>query len=185
VVATADGERRVLERDLHDGAQQRLLALAYEVRMARAHAEAQDDHDRAAALAVALDEASAAIAELRAIAHSLHPAILSGAGLGPALGSLADAAAVPVEILDCPAERYPEAVERAAYHAVGRAIQDAEQVQCPNLTVRLSRDGDRLILDLRPAGDLAREDAVVDRIGALGGEVRIGDGGVRLVVPCA
>lgn len=185
VVATSDAERRRLERDLHDGAQQRLLALTYELRMARADAEANGDPDRAAALTTALEQAQAAVAELRAIAHGIHPATLTEAGLGPALLWLADAATIPVEVLALPDERFPEAAERAAYQAVARAIERAEQGALDHLQVSTSREGDRLVVYLQPPGDMTAEWDVIDRIGALGGDLRIDEGILRVEVPCA
>jgi signal transduction histidine kinase len=185
IVAASDAERRHLERDLHDGAQQRLLALTYELRMARADAVASGDIDRARALSTALEQAQAAVAELRTIAHGIHPAILSEAGLGPALLALADAATIPVEVLDLPDVRLPEATERAAYHAVARAIELAESSESSHLQVRISREGDYLVLRMDPAGGLTFQLDVIDRIGALGGDLRIEDGILHVEVPCA
>src|SRR5205814_4787205 len=84
IVETSDAERRRLEHDLHDGAQQRLLALSYDLRLARAAAEADGGREVATLLASAGDEAQAALGELRELAHGIYPAILAGAGLARA-----------------------------------------------------------------------------------------------------
>src|ERR687892_862203 len=110
IVEAADNARRKIERDLHDGAQQRLVALALEVRMARGRVER--DPEQAASL---LDEASSELAlatdELRELARGIHPAILTDRGLGAALDALAKRAPVPVELLATPPERLPEPIE--------------------------------------------------------------------------
>ena len=85
IVEAGDSARRRIERDLHDGAQQRLLTLSYELRLARADAEADGDEALAPLLAVDGEEVQAALAELRDLAHGIYPAILTEAGLGPAL----------------------------------------------------------------------------------------------------
>src|SRR6266487_3021072 len=115
IVETGDAERRRLERDLHDGAQQRLLALFYDLRLARAAAEADGDPKLVTLLAAAGDEAQTALGELRELAHGIYPAILAEAGLGPALATLADEATLPVELGEAPPERYPGPVETAVY----------------------------------------------------------------------
>jgi signal transduction histidine kinase len=114
IVETGDAERRRLERDLHDGAQQRLLALSYDLRLARASAQADGDNQTGSLLTQATGQAQAALDELRELAHGIYPAILTEAGLAPALATLADAAPLPVEIVAATDARYPAAVETAA-----------------------------------------------------------------------
>src|SRR5438445_10459604 len=114
IVETGDDERRRLERDLHDGAQQRLLALSYDLRLARAAAEADGDAAIASLLAGATDETLRALVELRELAHGIYPAILTEAGLSAALATPADTAALPVQIEGVlPGERYAIPVESA------------------------------------------------------------------------
>jgi signal transduction histidine kinase len=121
IVATADQTRRRIERDLHDGAQQRLVSLALQLRAAQAAAPpeaaglARQVGDVAAGLAGALEE-------LREIAHGLHPAILAEGGLRPALKALARRSAVPVRLDVQVAGRLPEPAEIAAYYAVSEAL---------------------------------------------------------------
>ena len=125
IVETGDAERRRLERNLHDGAQQRLLALSYDIRLAHASAEAESDDRARLLLAQALADVQAGLGELRELAHGIYPAILTEAGLAPALATLADSASIPVEFDDAVQGRYPEVVETAAYLMVAEAIEDA------------------------------------------------------------
>jgi signal transduction histidine kinase len=125
IVQAGDAERRRLERNLHDGAQQRILALSYDIRLAHASAEADADNRTRLFLEQALAEVQAGLGELRELAHGIYPAILTEAGLGPALATLADSASIPVELDDDVQSRYPEVVETAAYLMVAEAIEDA------------------------------------------------------------
>ena len=118
LVETAYAARRRIERDLHDGAQQRLVMLSYQLRAARQRAEGE----AAALLDEALAELDTAIAELRELARGTYPAVLSEGGLGPALRSLANRSPLPVS-LGVPAERrYAATVEVTAYFVVAEAI---------------------------------------------------------------
>ncbi len=181
IVETADAARRRIERDLHDGAQQRLLSVSFELRLARAAAEAEERDEIVAMLAAASDEVRTALEELRHLAHGIYPTILTEAGLGPALETLADDAPLPVEIGGMPDVRFPEAVERAAYIAVSDVIEaaDADHV---SLTAR--RDGELLIVEVGPLGAPPPE-TLTDRIGALGGRIEIVDDMLRAEIPCA
>lgn len=115
IVTAGDVERRRLERNLHDGAQQRLVALSLSLRIALAKLDA-DPAGARAVLADAGDELALALAELRELARGLHPAVLSDRGLRAAVEMLAGRAPVPVEIADIPDERLPAPVEAAAYY---------------------------------------------------------------------
>ena len=121
IVEAGDSARQRIERDLHDGAQQRLLAVSYELRLARADAEAAGDEPLAALLAAGVAEVQSALADLRDLAHGIYPVVLAEAGLGPALWTLADTAPLPVTVGDVPGERLPPPVERAAYAVVAGA----------------------------------------------------------------
>ena len=121
IVTAGDVERRRLERNLHDGAQQRLVTLALSLRLALAKL----DSDPAAArdrLAEAAEELTLALQELRELARGLHPAVLTDHGLRAAVEMLADRAPFPVEIEETPAERLPEPVEAAAYFLIAEAL---------------------------------------------------------------
>jgi signal transduction histidine kinase len=187
IVASGDTERRRLEHDLHDGAQQRLLALSYDLRLASASARTDGDEEIAAALAAATSEAQLALADLRELAHGIYPAILTEAGVASAIATLADGASLPVEIVDMAEERYPAPVETAIYVAVSEAIADAVARGASHLTVSLVRDVGRLVLDTEDDG-LRRTSTMihlVDRIGALGGKLELGPRRLRAEVPCA
>jgi signal transduction histidine kinase len=121
IVAAADQARRRLERDLHDGAQQRLVSLILQLRAAQAGV-APELADRLAALAA---EANGALEELREIARGIHPAVLAGGGLRPALNALARRSAVPVDLDIRVDGRLPEPIEIAVYYVVAEALTNA------------------------------------------------------------
>ncbi len=121
IVATADATRRRIERNLHDGAQQRLVSLALDLRAAQATASA-DASQQLNRLACGLDDV---LDDLREIARGLHPAILADGGLQPALATLARQCAVPVDLDIQIDRRLPEPVETAAYYTVAEALTNA------------------------------------------------------------
>jgi len=187
IVETGDTERRRLERDLHDGAQQRLLALSYDLRVAGAASEGEGDFETASLLGQATGDAQIALAELRELAHGIHPAILTEAGLGPALATLAEAAPLAVEIGETPGERYPAQVETAAYFVVAEAIDDAARRGASYAAVGALRHEQRLVVKLEDDGS-ARTSAMIhvaDRVGALGGRLEIEPTTLRAEIPCA
>jgi signal transduction histidine kinase len=181
IVEASDTARRRIERDLHDGAQQRLLAVSFELRLARTAADASGDPEVAAVLATSCDRVQSALTELRDLAHGIYPAILTEAGLGPALETLADDAPLPVELRELPGERFVEAVERAAYIAVSEAIAGAA---ADYVEVDVRRGGDVLFVDLGPIETPLSVQAA-DRVGALGGSTSLKHGRLRVEIPCA
>jgi signal transduction histidine kinase len=185
IVESADAERRRLERDLHDGAQQRLLALTYELRIARA--KAGEDRELAALLGAAVDRANDALADLRELAHGIYPAILSEAGLAPALDTIADTAPIAVEIGEVTAERHPSAVEAAAYVAVAWAIEDAVARSATFAGVSVRNGGTRLVVEVGDDGDPRGAPAlyVADRVAALDGRLDCAAGLLTVELPCA
>jgi signal transduction histidine kinase len=186
IVETGDAERRRLERDLHDGAQQRLLALSYELRLARAGAEADGDSGLARAVASAADEAEAALKELRELAHGIHPAILTEAGLAPALETLAEEAPLPVELGDVSQRRHPPAIETTTYVTVAEAILDAAGRGAGFVSVEVVDEGARLAVTVKDDG-APRSSRLVhleDRVGALGGSLEVAPSGLRAEIPC-
>jgi signal transduction histidine kinase len=186
IVETGDTERRRLERDLHDGAQQRLLALSYDIRLARASAEADGDSRTGSLLTQATDHAQAALGELRELAHGIYPAILAEAGLAPALATLADAAPLPVEVGDAAEGRCPAAVETAAYLLVAEALQDAGDRGASHAAVSVIRDGGRLVVTVDDDGTNRTSAMVqlVDRVGALDGRLDLELRRLRAELPC-
>ena len=115
-------ERRRLERDLHDGAQQRLVALSLQLGLAKRRLEEGQDGAAGAMLDAARDELARALEELRELARGIHPAVLTDRGLEPALEALAERAPLPVSLDQMPAERLPAPVEAAAYFVVAEAL---------------------------------------------------------------
>ena len=180
IVATADQTRRRIERDLHDGAQQRLVSLALQLRAARAAVppglgELAAELDRVAAgLTGALDE-------LREIARGIHPAMLSERGLGPALKVLARRSPIPVDLQVHADERLPEPVEISAYYLVAEALTNAARharASAVTVTVETGTEDTVLRVTVRDDGaggaDFTRGTGLAglkDRVEALGGRI--------------
>jgi signal transduction histidine kinase len=185
-VETGDNERRRLERNLHDGAQQRLLALSYDLRLARAQAQADGDSQSGSLLTQATDQAQAALEELRELAHGIYPAILTEAGLAAALATLADAAPLPVEIRDAAQGRYPAAVETAAYLLVAEALDDAAGRGASHAAVSAMRDGGRLVVTVQDDGTdrTSAMAQLADRVGALDGRLAVEPARLWAELPC-
>lgn len=183
IVATADESRRRLERDLHDGAQQRLLAVVLDLRLARAGA----DGEIAERLTHISAEVDRAFSELRELAHGIYPAVLTEAGLEAALPTLADVAPLAVRLQDVTDERFPPAVETCAYVTVDEAIRDATTRRATALSVTaVVRDG-RLAIIADDDG-MPRDASLIhvaDRVGALGGELDLAPTKLRAEIPCA
>ena len=186
IVETGDEERRRLERDLHDGAQQRLLALSYDVRLAHTAAREAGDEPAGALLAEAIDETQDALEALRQLAHGLYPAVLAEAGLAAAVATFADTAPIPIELTDRQEERYPEAVEAAAYFTVTEAVADAIDRGAGLVTVSARRQERHLIMTIDDDGSerISRMVEVVDRVGAAGGDVIVTPTKIQLELPC-
>jgi len=187
IVETADTERRRLERDLHDGAQQRLLALSYDIRLARVSAEADGDTASQMTLAAAMDETGAALEELRELAHGIYPAVLAEAGVAPALATLADTAPLPIQILRADDRRYPAPVEAAAYFTVAEAVGDAARRGADRAVVTVDLEGGHLVVTVEDngTGRDAPMAALTDRVGALGGSLFMKEAVCRAEIPCA
>jgi signal transduction histidine kinase len=179
IVQAGDAARRKLERDLHDGAQQRLVGLALDLRLAR---EKLEDDPKAAA--TMLDEASAELAratdELRELARGIHPAVLSDRGLEAAVESLAKRAPLPVRIDSSLDGRLPEPVESAAYFVVSEALTNVVRHSgADRAEVGITRDNGRLLVEVRddgaggadPSGSGLR--GLADRVAALDGRLEI------------
>jgi signal transduction histidine kinase len=197
IVTAADDARRRLERDLHDGAQQRLVSLALKARMTEVSLPAGQDavREQLAEIVHGLGDASE---ELRAISRGIHPAILSKGGLGPALRSLACRSAVPVE-LDVDVEgRLPDRVEVAAYYVVAEALTNtARHAHAAEVKVRVKAADGQLDLTISDDGAGGADPAngsgligLVDRVEAVGGHLSVSSpagAGTSLAatIPCA
>jgi signal transduction histidine kinase len=150
LVEAADEQRRSVVRDLHDGAQQRLVHAAITLQLAHAHGDAPPELARL--LGEALEDTRAAIEELRNLAHGIHPAVLTHRGLAAAVDELADRAPVPVHV-DIPDERYPDFVESAAYFVVAEALTNvAKYARAAAACITATRTRDALVLVLEDDG---------------------------------
>ena len=181
IVATRDGERLRLERNLHDGAQQRLLLL--QIKLAELQ-RTTPDVETAAALRVAVGDTAIALEELRALAHGLYPPTLAERGVADALRSIGAGTGARVEVFDSGLGRCPPTVEAAVYFAALEAVHNAAKHAGPNARVRVSlarRAGAaEFVVDDDGAGfDVGRARrgvglaSMYDRIGAAGGELAI------------
>ena len=175
IVAAADQVRRRIERDLHDGAQQRLVSLALQLRATQAAMPpefgAQLDH--------AVAEATGALDELSEIARGIHPAILAERGLAPALKTLARRSPIPVDLQVHVTERLPEPVEVSAYYVIAEALTNAaKHARASTVSVQIEVAGDVLLLAVRDDGaggaGFTRGTGLAglkDRVEALGGRI--------------
>ena len=197
IIEAADAERRRIERDLHDGAQQRLVALALTLRMAEKRA-AEGQSGAAELVRQAGDEAGLALKELRDLARGIHPAILTNRGLPAALQDLAGRASIPVEVIAAPAERLPDQVEAAAYFVVSECLANVDKhAQATLATVSVEPHGGELVVTVADDGTGGAQleagsglQGLEDRVGALDGSIHLesppGEGTtVRATIPLA
>jgi signal transduction histidine kinase len=180
IVTAGDVERRRLERNLHDGAQQRLVALSLSLRVALAKLDSDPAAARAT-LASAGDELALALAELRELARGLHPAVLSDRGLRPAVEMLAGRSPVPVEIAEIPGERLPQPVEAAAYYLIAEALTNVTKYAgASRVRVRVEASDASVVVEVADDGVGGADAAggsglrgLADRVEALGGSLEV------------
>lgn len=152
IIDAADAERRRIERDLHDGAQQRMVAVAVTLGLAEARIES-DPESAARLIAQAREEAQLAVKELRELARGIHPAVLSDHGLAAALEALATRAPVPVEVSGVPEAPLNPSVEAAAYFVTAEALTNvAKYAHACVASVELSVEDGRLRVQVRDDG---------------------------------
>jgi PAS domain S-box-containing protein len=183
IVTAGDTERRRLERNLHDGAQQRLVSLALSLRLARAKLAA-DPATAQTLLERASEELALALDELRELARGLHPAVLTDHGLRAAVEMLAGRAPVPAEIAEIPAERLPAPVEAAAYYVIAEALTNvAKYARASAVRVRVAAAGDDVVVEIADDGVGGADPAagsglrgLADRVEALGGTLTVETG---------
>jgi PAS domain S-box-containing protein len=197
IVEAADDARMRLERNLHDGAQQRLVSLSLALRLAQSRL--REDPDGAEQLLVgASDELTQALAELRELARGIHPAVLSDRGLPAALEALAARAPLPVELSTDLEERLPSPVEAAAYYVVAEALTNvAKYSDASAVEVRAERQNGRVVVEVADDGVGGADPSLgsglrglADRVEALDGQLEVessaGEGTtVRAVIPLA
>jgi GAF domain-containing protein len=180
IVAAADETRRRIERDLHDGIQQRLVSLGLELRLAESTASAELEGARRTIARVA-GELDGVTEELREISRGIHPAILSEGGLGPALRTLARRSAIPIAFGGVIDQRLPEPIEVAAYYVVSEALANAtKHGNASRVDIEATARESSLRLSIRDDGDggadPARGSGLVglrDRVEALGGTIDV------------
>jgi signal transduction histidine kinase len=195
-VDSAEAERRRIERDLHDGAQQRLVALAANLGAAREKLE-QEPAEGREMVAVAHEEAKAALAEIRDLVRGIHPVILEDRGLDAALSAVVARSPVPVSLDVQVAKRPPPAVESTAYFVVNEALTNiARHARATRAHVSIARAGDRLVVEVRDDGiggaDVARGSGLQglrDRVAGLGGSMYVislagGPTTISVELPC-
>ena len=188
IVAAADEARRRLERNLHDGAQQRLVVLLLSLRAAKQ--KLGGDPELELLFDGLIDELAGALQDLRELARGIHPVALNKRGLSAALRLIADRAPGPIE-LELPTERFPEHVEATAYYVVAEALTNvAKYAQASTAAVRVARVGDRLGVDVVDDGVGGADSSagsgllgLADRLAALSGSFEVDskpDRGTRL-----
>lgn len=195
IVESSDAARRRLERDLHDGAQQRLVSLALNLRLLAAKLDG--DAEAAAELESARRELDQALEELRELARGLHPSVVTDRGLDAALDGLAHRAPLPVELERTPGERLPHQIEAAAYFVVAEGLTNvAKYSRASHCAVRVVRDDGRLLVEVRDDGVGGADpmggsglSGLVDRVSALDGRLEVdserGRGTIlRAEIPC-
>jgi signal transduction histidine kinase len=197
IVAAGEAERRRLERDLHDGAQQRLLGLSLALGFARAQVQEPADARILELIGEAEKRLRGAIDELRTVAHGIYPAVLSSDGLRAAVDALRERASIPINVTRLPEDRLPGSVESAAYFLIAEITGPvASQAGATKAAVDARVVGDSLVITVSADGaqraDTELEGRFIDledRIGALGGQLRVEhDEPVRLTIraeiPC-
>jgi signal transduction histidine kinase len=197
IIAAGDAERRRLERDLHDGAQQRLVGLALKLRLAHSRL-AHDPAGGAALVEESLTDLDAALAELRELARGIHPAVLTQRGLSSALSTLAGRAPIPVDLRADLAEGLSKEVEAAAYFVAAEALTNvAKYANATHAEVTVGRENGHAVVEvvddgvggavLAPGSGLS---GLRDRVSALDGTLVVesppgGGTRVRAEIPCA
>jgi signal transduction histidine kinase len=180
IVEAGDAARRRLERDLHDGAQQRLVTLSLALGMARSRATG-DDPELESLLESATKEAREAIVELRELARGIHPAVLTETGLAGAIQALVERSPVATTITAVPPERFPAPIEATAYFVVSEALTNvAKHAAARNAQVAIRKLATRVVVEVSDDGaGGVRPDAgsglrgLADRVASVGGVLRI------------
>jgi signal transduction histidine kinase len=176
---TADAARASLERDLHDGAQQRLVALRYALGLAGAHAARLPEPGLAARLADADQAAEQALADLRELAHGISPAALAAEGLAGAVRTAVEHARSAVTIVELPGDQLPPRVEQAVYRFVADSLRQTGRTPGPPLSIAIRRAGRDVIVELDYDHATGSRDwppaHIADRVAAAGGRLRRAD----------
>jgi signal transduction histidine kinase len=197
IVEAADAVRQRLERDLHDGAQQRLVGISLALTLADSRLTQGVDPEVDHALKQARHELAAALSELRELAHGIHPAILTEEGLGPALESLVERSTIRVTLKTVPTHRLSAPVEAAAYFVVSEALANvAKHARATSSTISANATDGRLVVEVSDDGVGGADPThgsglrgLADRLAALDGSIRIDSAGgkgtvIHAEIPC-
>jgi signal transduction histidine kinase len=183
IVQAGDDERRRLERNLHDGAQQRLLSLGLALQLARAELGA-GANGGSSLLVEAEDELRAALDELRELARGIHPAILTDQGLEAAVRSLAERSSVPVTIVSLPEERLDESTEAAAYFLVSESLANCvKYARATRVRVSITRRNGHAVVDVDDDGVGGADASAGSGLSGLSDRVQALDGTFALASP--
>jgi signal transduction histidine kinase len=184
LVTAQDGERRRLERDLHDGAQQRLVAISLALRLARGLVDPELDGALGVRLEQASDELARALAELREFARGIHPAILTERGLVPALAALAERSPVPASIEGSVDGRLPAAVEATVYFVVSEALANVgKYAKATSVTIRVGTADGGLTVEVADDGVGGADPSRGSGLRGLGDRVAAVDGTLEIHSP--
>ena len=198
IVEAADEARRRIERDLHDGAQQRLVNVSLGLRLARTQLANDGGDDSGELLDDAMEELTRATQELRELARGIHPAVLTDGGLEPAIAGLVSGARMRVRVDEVPSERFAPSVESAAYFVIAEALTNvARYADASQASVAVRCQDSHVLVEVRDDGRGGADPesgsglrGLADRLAALEGELTVesppGEGTtVRATIPCA
>jgi signal transduction histidine kinase len=183
IVEAGDAERRRLERNLHDGAQQRLVSLSLSLRLAQARLKS-DPHAADEILTGASVELALALEELRELARGIHPAVLTDRGLGPALESLADRTPLPITFDELPDDRLPAPVEAAAFYVVSEALANVTKyADASSVNVRVAQANGYAVVEVADDGVGGADPTVGSGLRGLSDRVAALEGRLAIVSP--
>jgi signal transduction histidine kinase len=197
IIQAGLAERRKLERNLHDGAQQRLVALSLTMRLAHDRL-ASDPEGARELIAEGMGELAATTAELRELARGIHPAVLSDRGLPAAVKALAARMPVPVSLVETPPDRLPPVVEIASYYVIAEALTNvAKYAGASNAEIRIVKSNGTVMVEVADDGVGGADPehgsglrGLADRVAALDGSLEVDSSAgrgttVRAAIPCA
>ena len=197
-VQSAASELRRIERDLHDGAQQHLVSVAMQLGMVKERLSDETDPETVELITSAHRDAKQAIVELRDLVRGIHPTVLTDRGLDTAVSALAARSPIPVDVQNDVTERLPQAVEATAYFVIAESLTNiAKHSQATQATVRLSKEMNRIVIEVTDDGIGGAQDGTEgglrglrDRVRSIEGDMTISsplNGPTRIIVnlPCA
>ena len=182
LVAAHDAERHRLERDLHDGAQQQVVAVKVKLGLARTLSEREGANDVTAIVATLANDTQDAVDAMRFVAHGIYPPLLETEGLGVALATLGRSFSVPIELATDDLERYPRSLEETIYFCLFEIATSAVDKGATSVTIALVGEPDAVTFTVRHDGSSGNPVSVEDRVEAFGGELSLDDEAGEVVV---